>query len=205
MAEARGGRASFAYFEEDQIGSGSGPVDMQFDTRPVYLDGKAFIITQRPDILPRFDGSNSITRTAFGGRPPYTYTSSNTAVAMVSSTGKVTPRANGAAIISVKDSAGQRAEYQVTMTNVLQVRYAGNMPYQPALNDLASRGERMPTSGDIGNMQLVFGSRWPYVADFYWTSDPCGDAAHGVYYIHALERRGKCIPNTQAEETVGLK
>ncbi|URL58101.1 hypothetical protein IM816_16100 [Luteibacter flocculans] len=205
LAAARGGRASFAYFEEDQIDSGSGPVDMQFDTRPVYLDGEAFIITQRPDILPRFDGSNSITRTAFGGRPPYTYTSSNTAVAVVSSTGKVTPRANGTAIISVKDSAGQRAEYQVTMTNVLQVRYAGNMPYQTALDDLASRGERMPISGDIGNMQLVFGSRWPYVADYYWASDPCGDVGHGMFYIHVLERNGKCRPATQAGETVGLK
>lgn len=57
-------------------------------------------------------------RTAQGGLPPYTYTSSNPAIASVASNGTVTGLRAGTVTITVKDSAANTASYTVQSTIV---------------------------------------------------------------------------------------
>lgn len=57
-------------------------------------------------------------RTAQGGLPPYTYTSSNPAIAAVASNGTVTGLRAGTVTITVKDSAANTASYTVQSTIV---------------------------------------------------------------------------------------
>ncbi|MGL5999637.1 MAG: Ig-like domain-containing protein, partial [Pseudomonas proteolytica] len=67
-------------------------------------DSKGFRLTQQ--------------RTAQGGLPPYTYTSSNPAIASVASNGTVTGLKAGTVTITVKDSAANTASYTVESTIV---------------------------------------------------------------------------------------
>ena len=66
--------------------------------------------------------NNTATRVATGGTPPYSYASSNPAVASVTNAGKVTGNRNGSATITVSDNAGVRVSYVVAVTNVFELR-----------------------------------------------------------------------------------
>ncbi|RON50121.1 Ig-like domain-containing protein [Pseudomonas frederiksbergensis] len=66
--------------------------------------------------------NNTATRVATGGTPPYSYASSNPAVASVTNAGKVTGNRNGSATITVSDNAGARVSYVVAVTNVFELR-----------------------------------------------------------------------------------
>lgn len=203
LPSSRAGRATFSYSEGDQ--ADLDPDRLQFDTSPVTLSGRAFIISARHDILPPFNAGNSITRTALGGRPPYTYTSSNPAVAVVSAAGQVTPRANGSASISVRDSAGATAAYTITFTGVVQVAYLGRMSHQQAQSAVAGRGERLPADTELVALQQAFAGRWPHPAGYYWSTRECPLSKHAAFYIHTVSDSGYCFPFTYSEEVVGLR
>jgi len=62
--------------------------------------------------------NNTAVRAATGGQAPYTYSSSNPAVASVTSTGRVVGERNGSATITIADARGTRVSYQVQVSNV---------------------------------------------------------------------------------------
>ncbi|NID16031.1 Ig-like domain-containing protein [Luteibacter yeojuensis] len=202
LPASKAARATFTYSEDDQADLTPSP--LQFDTSPVTRAGRTFIITARMDILPPFDANNSITRVASGGQPPYTYRSSNQQVAVVTSSGHVTPRANGSATISVTDSANATAAYTITFTGIVQVSYVGHYLYSNAQSAVTGRGERLPTEGELMLLQQAFAGRWPYAAGHYWSSHPCL-TGHTAFYIHTVTNVGLCSPALRAEDTVGLR
>ncbi len=66
---------------------------------------------------------NTATREPTGGTPPYSYASSNPAVAEVTATGgKVTGNTNGTATVTVSDGSGNSLTYPVAVTNVYGLR-----------------------------------------------------------------------------------
>lgn len=202
LPATKGGTAVFAFLPEDQ--NDLTPTDLVFDTTPVTLGGKAYIITARQDILPPFDASNSITRTASGGRPPYIYRSTNPGVAAVSPAGEVTPRANGTASISVTDAAGASRAFGVTFQNIVQVRFLGVLSHAQAVSAAGAAGERLPSDNELVDLQRSFAGRWPYNADYYWSSQGC-ITGYKAFLIHAFSDLGFCYPFIYAKPAVGLK
>ncbi|MNE48779.1 hypothetical protein D3C81_1500720 [compost metagenome] len=72
-------------------------------------------------------------RSASGGTPPYTYSSSDTKVASVhSSNGMVLSTGNGSAIITVRDTAGQTLRYTVNVSGVIRMTYRGQWQFASA-------------------------------------------------------------------------
>lgn len=61
---------------------------------------------------------NTAVRAPIDGRQPYTYTSSNPAIASVTSEGKVQGRANGTARIVVTDGYNKSVSYEVSVSNI---------------------------------------------------------------------------------------
>jgi len=59
-------------------------------------------------------------RPASGGVPPYTYTSSNTAIAFVNGFGTVFGQRNGSATITIRDSRGETTSYVVRVSNIFE-------------------------------------------------------------------------------------
>jgi uncharacterized protein YjdB len=87
-------------------GHGSYDVEAIDSAPPFYLD---------PSTRSMYLNEN-YTRTPTGGHPPYTYTSSNTAVATVDAHGLVTSHAIGSTTITVRDTRESSGSYIVTVS-----------------------------------------------------------------------------------------
>lgn len=75
------------------------------------------IVVSRPPLVPAPQFNASFLRTASGGTPPYLYTSSNRSIASVDPlSGNVVATGNGTARITVTDSVGRQAGYNITFT-----------------------------------------------------------------------------------------
>lgn len=87
--------------------------------------GANYIIAQgRPPQSPAPGSNASHQRQAQGGVPPYTYSSSNTNIAVVDiNTGKVVATGAGTARITVTDRAGGQASYNITFRGVVRLVY----------------------------------------------------------------------------------
>jgi hypothetical protein len=100
---------------------------LEIDTTLMVLDGVHFYPAAAPYNPPYLatgylpDNAHQ-TREAQGGSPPYQYISSNPAVASIDSiTGYVVSTGNGSATITVQDSAGETAGYEVTCQSVYEL------------------------------------------------------------------------------------
>jgi len=100
------------------------------DTSPMVLNGRIYVDAgsgQGPSNRPAGTRGQ---RTASGGIPPYTYSSSNSGVASVGgSDGTVLSTGNGAATITVRDSAQQAVSYTVNVSGVIRMTYRGQWQY----------------------------------------------------------------------------
>jgi len=120
-----------------------------------------------------YSGNNQ-TRVASGGRPPYSYSSRNPAVASVTAAGKVRGVVNGSTTIDVKDQGGHTVSYNVTVSNVYYLRqYASGVNYSQAIawRDSLPGGRAMSFYGGIDEMVKAYGpvTTWPVPADGeYW-------------------------------------
>ena len=91
---------------------------LMIDESAVSLDGfflyadSAYV--RNSTLMP---ANTTITRTPTQGNPPYSYSSSNSDVASVNSTGYVEGRRNGQASITVTDAYGQTASYNISRSN----------------------------------------------------------------------------------------
>ncbi len=161
------------------------------DESPAILQTTLYMLTRDnlQPVLPTFPSGSTVTRTAAGGSPPYSYRSSNAAVANVTSSGLVSPRANGVATITVQDGAGQSKSYSVTVRNVWTAEYIGRPIHRGAV-EYQRPGGHLPTRAEMGVMGNQYQGRWPTVAnsgmnipnDWYWTDEYSGGNALGRYY-----------------------
>jgi len=115
---------------------------------------------------------NAQTRTPTGGQPPYTYSSRNTAVASVTSNGKVTGNTNGSTTIDVLDSLGSSVSYSVTVSNVWHLRvrnaetdYNGAIAWRNSLPGAVPMG-----ASALTHMSTVYGTvqNFPLTQYGYW-------------------------------------
>ncbi|WP_434677351.1 hypothetical protein J3P77_14665 [Pseudomonas sp. R1-18] len=161
---------------------------MSFDTSPVALGGKVYLLPGTPDILPQFPDGTTIRRVASGGQTPYTYASSNTLVAQVDHTGLTSVRGNGKAIISATDALGESKSYEVTVTGVIHCLGMGKGSYAQVAAAAASKGARMPSIYELKEIYDAYGSRWPMGNGNYWSSTVAAVSLIGLtwYYVKNL-------------------
>jgi hypothetical protein len=161
---------------------------MSFDTSPVALGGKVYLLPGTPDILPQFPDGTTIRRVASGGQAPYTYASSNTLVAQVDHTGLTSVRGNGKAIISATDALGESKSYEVTVTGVIHCLGMGKGSYTQVAAAAASKGARMPSIYELKEIYDAYGSRWPMGNGNYWSSTVAAVSLIGLtwYYVKNL-------------------
>ncbi|KDD67842.1 hypothetical protein V466_17005 [Pseudomonas mandelii PD30] len=135
------------------------------DTTPLVLNGANISIagttltwTRRSD-----PAGTVATRPATGGRPPYTYETSNALVASVDGNGVVRSTGNGTATITVRDSADQSKVIPVTASNVQRLTHNSNrLNYDQYLQWAASlRAHPLPATDVIAFIILL---NFTYVA-----------------------------------------
>ncbi|MGY2195768.1 hypothetical protein [Pseudomonas pergaminensis] len=148
---------------------------LTIDSTRMILNGYAIVAPNWPRNGQDYVG-NAQTRTAIGGKKPYTHTSESSAVAIVeASTGKVTGMSNGTTRIKVSDDSGQTVSYEVTVSNVWQlILHPGPIQYGSAIawrNGIAG-AVGMGYYNGVDLMEKVYGpaSQFPVPHDSaYWT------------------------------------
>ncbi|MCU0122326.1 Ig-like domain-containing protein [Pseudomonas sp. B2M1-30] len=156
---------------------------LNFDTSPVTLDGKIYLLPVHPFALPVFGPGTSIQRQASAGVPGYTYTSSDDKIAVVNAAGLVTVRGNGSATITVRDSANQSKSYTVTVRGVIHCYPLGRSALGIILRDAANIGARVPTLPELREIQGFYPNNWPMGSDYYWSTTT---GSLGRYYVRNL-------------------
>jgi hypothetical protein len=144
--------------------------NLSIDTSPVTLAGKIYLLPAYPLLLPAFPADTTVQRTATGGVAPYTYSSSNPAVAQVDAEGLVSVRGNGGATISVVDAAGQTGAYQVTVTGVIQCIGLGMGKFLNIHAAAGNNGARLPSIHELREIHGAYGNRWLMGNNNYWSS-----------------------------------
>lgn len=168
-----------------------------FDQSSVSLNARTYIIPGNPNVLPAFGAGNSFRRTASGGRPGYIYSSSNTGVAVVESTGYVTVRGNGATVITVRDSSApaQTRSYTVYVGGVVHCYGLGGGTKTDIDSRARSQGVRVASLSELRALSAAYGSRWPMGNAHYWSSS----WSHNFFFFDYWWGRNI---NTGAEGTV---
>ena len=147
--------------------------DFVLDTSTISLNGRLYVPSGRPDVLPTsWPAGTTATRTPRSGVPPYSYSSSNTGVVTVNSSGEVAARFNGSSTITVRDAQGRSGTYSVQVSGVVDCRGFGRKRYPWGKADAESAGYRMPNMAELRAIYSQYGGRWPQGNDFYWSSDP---------------------------------
>lgn len=144
--------------------------ELGFDTSPVTLAGKIYLMPGAPDLLPAFPAGTTVQRQASGGLGPYTYRSSDSLVAVVDGDGLTSVRGNGQATISVTDAQGQRKHYEVTVTGVVHCLGVGGGKYSQISAAAAAIGARIPSITELKEIYAAYGNRWPMGNAYYWSS-----------------------------------
>ncbi|MBV4459722.1 Ig-like domain-containing protein [Pseudomonas sp. COR58] len=145
---------------------------LSFNTSPVTLSGKIYLLPAYPNLLPAFGPGTSVRHQASNGQPPYTYTSSNQAVAVVDSTGLVTVRGRGTASITAKDATNQSLSYSVSVSGVIHVFGVGAGTWAQMSSAASNLGAHIPNADEMHEIQRSYGGRWPMGSNFYWSSTP---------------------------------
>ena len=129
--------------------------------------------------------NNTATRVPTGGAPPYSYASSNPAVASVDAQGKVTGNTNGLATIQVTDGIGTSGSYPVAVTNVYRLlAHEAPLTHPKAVEWMHSQPNTAPAGWEaIGDMLRVYGCPLPSVTRIYWVCLPYGPGAALFYHI----------------------
>jgi hypothetical protein len=161
---------------------------LDFDTSPVTLDGKIYLLISYPDLLPAFPANTTAQRSASGGQAPYTYSSSDLKVAHVDQDGLTSVRGKGIATISVTDALGATATYQVTVTGVIHCLGFGGGTLARISAAAANEGARVPAIGELNEIFNAYGSRWPMGNGWYWSSTVAAANIAGMkwYFVKNL-------------------
>ncbi|KJZ63206.1 Ig-like domain-containing protein [Pseudomonas fluorescens] len=163
-------------------------VPLVFNTNPVTLSGKAYVLRDYPTIHPALTAGISVRYQASGGQPGYRYVSSNTSVAIVDSSGLVVARGRGSATITAMDSFNQSKSYTVTVTNVIQCVGLGNSTWAGINAGASANGLRIPSFGELGEIHAAYGGRWPMGDHHYWSTTDHSDFRGPQKRCHYLAR-----------------
>jgi hypothetical protein len=144
---------------------------LNFNTSPVTLSGKIYLMPDRLDILPAFGPGTSVQHQASGGQPGYSYTSSNTGVAAVDGAGHVTVRGRGTTTITARDTANQSKSYTVTVTGVIHCIGLGKNNWSGINQTASAHGARIPNMAELREIHAAYGARWPMGNLEYWSTD----------------------------------
>ncbi|MEQ7921439.1 hypothetical protein ABQX22_19745 [Xanthomonas sp. WHRI 1810A] len=155
---------------------------LEFDTSPVVLPGKIYLLPAHPDLLPAFPTGTTVTRVASGGRPPYTYSSSDPKVAQVDANGLTSVRSNGVATITASDAGGDSKSYSVTVNGVVECHGVGQGNYTQMANAASRIGGRVPSIHELVEVYNAYGSRWPMGNSTYWSSTVAKDLLGAKWY-----------------------
>ena len=119
----------------------------------------------------------SYTRTATGGEPGYTYSSSNTNVAVIDQSGRVGAVGNGQAVMTARDSKGRTATHTVTVSGIRVWACPGgnyNMYHAPGI--LQAHGLRLPSMDELRQFWDSYAGHQPSVSYFVgWSPSPSAD------------------------------
>jgi hypothetical protein len=144
-------------------------------------------------------------REATGGVPPYTYTSSNHKCALVeASAGKVTVAGNGATVISVEDSAGATASYNLTTTGARVFYQLDNTPrnYRGYMNFCIASNAHSISPADARQLYNVYAKEKPAVDSVlgwnmsFWTNREVKPGNHDIIgnaYVFNLHTGAEAI------------
>lgn len=164
---------------------------MMFDTSPVTLAGKVYLLPAYPDLLPAFPSGTTVHRIASGGSPPYTYSTSDAKVAVVAASGWTSVRGNGVATITVTDSAGEQQSYDVTVTGVIECHGIGSGNLTQISNAANRIGGRIPSIHELIEIYNAYGNRWPMGNGNYWSSTVAKNVFGAKWYYVKNLNTGK--------------
>lgn len=161
---------------------------LSFDTSPVTLGGKVYLLLSYPDLLPAFPANTTVQRTATGGQAPYTYSSSDVKIAYVDGNGLTSVRGNGTATIAVTDALGQTRSYPVTVTGVIQCLGFGSGRLAQIKAAAANQSARVPSGEELNQIFNAYGNRWPMGNGMYWSSTVAAANLAGMkwYFVKNL-------------------
>ena len=148
-----------------QAGDVGGTI-LSIDSRDLNLGGFFILVSGATPSSSQY----SAFRTAFGGRPPYRYTSANPAVALVDSgSGKVSARGNGITIITVTDQDGATVTYRVIVSGVYALEQVPMLfdVFGSCCASAIGKGLRIPTLQEWRTMKQMNGGTLdlPYVVE----------------------------------------
>jgi len=166
----------------------------EFDQTPYTQSlGEQIIAEGHPLINP--PAELSYRRAARGGIPPYSYTSSNHAVAVVDSSGLASISGRGTTTITARDTSGQSGSYNLTVEGgkafFIVNPQGGNWAshYYP----IADQGGRMPTIAELQAFYNLYKAEAPEGAvdkylgwglGWYWTSQHTGGGGGQKYAVN---------------------
>jgi hypothetical protein len=160
--------------------------ELVIDRQPMILDGLSVKMSEWPTTGNDSIGNTQV-RQPTKGLPPYSYASSDSTVATVSSDGKVTGNRNGSAIIVVFDSGGQSATYSVLVSNVYYLRLNKTpMTVLEAIKWKESLENAIHCfDPQIADLQLVYGINLP-LQGYVWICNlgGCPTAGKSGAYIN---------------------
>lgn len=177
---------------------------MMFDTSPVTLAGKIYLLPAHPALLPTFPTGTTVHRIASGGRPPYTYSTSDAKVAAVAASGWTSVRGNGVATITVTDSAGEQQSYDVTVTGVIECHGVGSGNYTQISNAANRIGARVPSIHELIEIYNAYGNRWPMGNANYWSSTVAKNVFGAKWYYVKNLNTGKDYKLLHINSSLGV-
>lgn len=209
--EAEGGDATVRYIvtrngveRESQALALTVREGMVLDTSPAALPGKIYLIPGRPEVLPAFPGGTTIKRAATGGRPPYTYSTSDPAVAQVDDEGLTSVRGNGVANITVTDAAGESKSYSVSVTGVIACVGVGSGNLTQISGASSNAGGRVPSVHELNEIYNAYGGSWPLGNANYWSSTVAKNVFGAKWYYVKNLNTGKDFMLLHTNKSLGV-
>jgi hypothetical protein len=177
---------------------------MMLDTSAVTLAGKIYLLPSHPDLLPAFPSGTTVHRAASGGRPPYTYSTSDAKVAVVAASGWTSVRGKGLATITVTDAAGEKLSYDVTVTGVIECHGVGSGNYTQISNAANRIGGRVPSIHELIEIYNAYGNRWPMGNANYWSSTVAKNLFGAKWYYVKNLNTGKDYKLLHINSSLGV-
>ncbi|WP_459200540.1 hypothetical protein [Pseudomonas tremae] len=166
--------------------------ELVFDTSPVTLAGKIYLIPGRPEVLPNFPAETTVLRQASGGLAPYQYTSSDPLVVNVDDNGLASVRGKGTATLTATDALGASKSCLVTVTGVIHCIGVGSGNFSQMSSAASNRGARIPSIHELVEIYALYGNRWPMGSGNYWSStvSSAGIGGWNWYYVKDMVSGG---------------
>ncbi|QXH98182.1 Ig-like domain-containing protein [Pseudomonas monsensis] len=137
---------------------------------------------------------NSKTRTPTGGLEPYSYESSNTAVATVSNQGEVKRLKNGNVTITVYDAVRNSVSYPVRLENVWQmhVKNVGAVNFDGAVAWMNSLGASPMTQEAVNDFLRVYQTPYTFFGQNAWWCTTAGCSGNAALLFDPSPRISRC-------------